>query len=131
MDSYEFGIAILSAFDFDYDHLFGFYDNVKRYYSSKVCYEHPESIEYSEDDWGGFSANKIDKQVLNMDDYPISDIFTRKDKKRLMLFDYGDEWNFWLSLKKKIAIDTKKQYPHVVESKYDAPEQYPDYYDDF
>ena len=127
MSLHEFGIVVLNAFDFDYDHLFGFYDNVKRYYSSKVRYEHPESIEYAKDDWGGFGTRKVDKQVHNMDDHPISDIFTRRNKKWLMLFDYGDEWMFWLSLEKKVEIIQGEEFPKIIESKYDAPEQYPDF----
>ncbi|MCP4458794.1 MAG: plasmid pRiA4b ORF-3 family protein [Cytophagales bacterium] len=126
----ELGVSVLDAFDFDNDHLFGYYDNFKQHYSSKISYEHPEMIEDSADDWGGFSSRKIDKQVFNMDDHTAMDIFTRKGKKWLMLFDYGDEWNFWLSLEKKVVIDPKMDYPEMVESKYDAPEQYPDYEDE-
>lgn len=125
----ELGIAVLDAFDFDYDHMFGFYDNVKRYYSSKVSYEHPQFIE-SAKDFEDFGSGKINTQVFNMDDHPATEIFTRKGKRWLMLFDYGDEWNFWLSLERKVAADTTKKYPVVLESKYDAPEQYPDYEED-
>jgi hypothetical protein len=125
----ELGIAVLEAFNFDYDHMFGFYDNVKRYYSSKICYEHPEFIASAEG-FEDFGNRNVNKKVFNMNDHSALDIFTRKGKKWLMLFDYGDEWNFWLSLEKKIAVDTAKEYPAIVESKYDAPEQYSAYEDD-
>lgn len=127
MSLHIFGIAVLNAFDFDYDHLFGFYDNVKRYYASKMSYEHPESIQDNQDDWSGFGSRNVDKLVRNMDDHPISDIFTRRNKKWLMLFDYGDEWMFWVSLEKKVQVVHGEELPKVIESKYDAPEQYPDF----
>ncbi|MFT7159022.1 MAG: hypothetical protein ACI9GZ_000182, partial [Bacteroidia bacterium] len=69
----ELGIAVLGAFDFDYDHMFGFYDNVKRYYSSKVSYEHPQFIESSED-FEDFGSRKIDKQVFDMDDHSAMEV---------------------------------------------------------
>jgi hypothetical protein len=130
MSLYDFGLAVLEAFDFDADHLFGFYDNIRSYYSSKVCFEHPDYFLDDNEDWDEFGNMGRNKTVYSMDDFPISEIFTRKGKKWLMLFDYGDEWNFWLSLEKKVAFDLRKQYPFIVESKYDAPEQYPDYDED-
>ena len=36
---YDLGLAILSSFRFDRDHLFGFYDNLHRYYDSQEGYE--------------------------------------------------------------------------------------------
>lgn len=120
------GHTVLNAFDFDNDHLFGFYDNWKKYYASKVAYEHPSSIDFMDDDFGDKG-----KQLLSMNDYEVQDIFTRRGKKWLMLFDYGDEWHFWLSLVKKVPFDDSQSYPFLVESKYEAPEQYPAYEDDF
>ena len=125
----ELGPIVLGAFDFDYDHLFGFYDNFKRHYNSKISYEHPEMIKQAEEDGWGFSGSP-DKQVFNMEDYRAQDIFTRKGKKWLMLFDYGDEWHFRLSLSDREKFDPKKKYPFITESKHEAPEQYPDYDDE-
>jgi len=127
MSLHELGIAVLDAFDFDDDHLFGFYDNIKRHYSSKVCFEHPQLIEQTEEDWDDFELNK---QVYNMDEHCVSDIFTRKGKKWLMLFDYGDEWHFLLSFDDRATLKKGMELPKVIKSKYDAPEQYPDYDED-
>jgi hypothetical protein len=49
-----------------------------------------------------------------------------KGKKLLYLFDYGDEWRFIVECKKIERSDGGK-YPRVLESKGEAPEQYPDY----
>jgi hypothetical protein len=55
----------------------------------------------------------------------VSEVF-EKGKKLLYLFDYGDEWRFIVECKKVEQADGGK-YPRVLESKGDAPEQYPDY----
>lgn len=52
-----------------------------------------------------------------------------KGKKLLYLFDYGDEWRFIVECKKIEEGDSGK-YPRVLESKGEAPEQYPDYDED-
>lgn len=124
MSLYEFGTVVLDAFDFVCDHSFGFFDNIKQHYLSKVSYEHPELIE---DDWDDFGTSKSDKQVYNINNYSIADIFTKGNKKWSMLFDYGDEWIFWLSLEKKAEMAQGEEFPKIIESKYDAPEQYPDF----
>ena len=49
-----------------------------------------------------------------------------KVKKLLYLFDYGDEWRFIVECK-KIEENDGGQYPRVLGSKGEAPEQYPDY----
>jgi Plasmid pRiA4b ORF-3-like protein len=49
-----------------------------------------------------------------------------KGKKLLYLFDYGDEWRFIVECK-KIGQADSGEYPRVLESKGEAPEQYPDY----
>ena len=123
MSLYELGIAVLSAFEFDDDHLFGFYDNLTRRHKSKVSYEFPEMVE--QQDWSFSGVRR--PESYNMEEYTVGDIFTRKGKKWLMLFDYGDKWTFWLSLENRGTIVDGAEYPHVIESKYDAPEQYPDY----
>lgn len=122
----QLGDLVLNAFQFDNDHLFGFYDNWRRYSSSKICYEHPEFMDDQMDGFGGETT----KQVFSMEDYDVAEVFTRKGKKWLMLFDYGDEWPFWLSLNKRVPVEAAKQAPYIVESKYEAPEQYPDYDDE-
>ena len=43
---------------------------------------------------------------------------------------FGDEWHFWLTLHNRAQIEHNKQYPYILESKYDAPAQYPDYDDE-
>ncbi len=46
---YALAESIVKAFDFDFDHAFGFYDNIKHWIDSRECYELFKDIE--EDDW--------------------------------------------------------------------------------
>lgn len=124
-DLYSLCCIVLESIDFDNDHLFGIYDDYKRYHKSKVAYLHPEMN--IDDDFFGSSYGKTRTKEFNMEDFTLADIFTRKGKKWLMLFDYGDNWHFWLALVDKKPIQEKTKYPILIESKYDAPEQYPDY----
>lgn len=43
------------------------------------------------------------------------------------LFDYGDEWEHDISVKKIIPLDPKEKYPKVLKITGKIPEQYPDY----
>jgi hypothetical protein len=56
--------------------------------------------------------------------YPLE-----KDRKLYYLFDYGDHWLFKITRTRKKAKEPEKDitYPMLVESKGDAPEQYPEW----
>ena len=43
------------------------------------------------------------------------------------LFDYGDEWEHDITVKKVTALDPKVKYPKVLKITEKIPEQYPDY----
>lgn len=42
----------------------------------------------------------------------------------LYFFDFGDEWEFAVTVEDIQLINTHKAKPHVIESKGDSPEQY-------
>ena len=46
------------------------------------------------------------------------------------LFDYGDEWEHDITVKKIIPVDPKENYPKFIKITGKIPEQYPDYDDD-
>ncbi|MEQ9288273.1 MAG: hypothetical protein RIG77_15255 [Cyclobacteriaceae bacterium] len=117
----DLGYMVLDLFDFDFDHLFGFYDNLKWWADSDEAYEmEEESFNFELDENPTKSKSLLDKVT-------IGDIFTRKGKKWLMLYDYGDEWKFWLTLDKKVKYDPSIEYPVLIAAKYDSPRQYPDW----
>ena len=49
------------------------------------------------------------------------------DSGAYYLFDYGDEWEHDISVKKITALDPKVKYPKVLKITGKIPEQYPDY----
>ena len=91
---------ITEAFDFDFDHLFAYYDNFQNRCKAKITIEE------------------------DFKEIPIESIFTRKGKKWLFLYDFGDMWYFWLSLVNVFSDDNVQNYPKIIEKKGEAPEQY-------
>ncbi len=107
--------AIIGAFDFEFDHPFGFYSNLKNPHDrSGERYELFADMKDMESD-----ARSVERTT-------VAQVFSAIGKKMLFLFDYGDEWRFQVELKalgKKVA---KTRYPRLVATMGEAPQQYPD-----
>ncbi|WP_375603614.1 hypothetical protein NOX90_03755 [Wolbachia endosymbiont of Anurida maritima] len=115
---YAFAKEIVGAFDFEFDHAFGFYDNIKDIHKSSEAY----TLFY---DFGD-PVNDNEKSVKKSYIYKVFQL----NKKMLFLFDYGDDWMFLVEC---LGISDPKdsiKYPVVVERKGAAPPQYPDYDDE-
>lgn len=146
---YNLGLEILKSFDFDFDHLFGFYDNLRDWTKSKERYElravdleeestsnkkrkktssKKEEPELTEEEleelklfWEEYFKN-LPKSVKKVE---IKDCFQRVRKKMLFLYDYGNEWHFIVELVKTEIAKDGIEYPVIVESFGKAPPQYP------
>jgi len=106
--------AITAAFDFSFDHAFGFYSDLKNPYSrSGERYELFADMEDSDSDAGSVERTKV------------AQVFGTPGKKMLFLFDYGDEWRFQVELMSLGEKAPKTRYPKVVSSVGKAPPQYP------
>jgi hypothetical protein len=112
---YKLANAIIKSFNFDMDHAFGFYDNIKKPYHSDETYELFVDMDESRKNEKG-----VKKTIL-------SDVFT-KNKKMAFVFDYGDEWIFLVECKDITDPIEKTRYPRVIEKVGQPPAQYPDYY---
>ncbi len=99
-------MAIQDAFDFDNDHLYSFFMDGKRY--SRDRYESPDCED------GPYADEAI-----------IGDLGLYTGQKILYLFDYGDSWEFGVQLVKINEGDEPVKKPRVIDSKGEAPEQYP------
>ncbi|MDO3409466.1 calcium-binding protein [Saccharibacillus sp. CPCC 101409] len=110
-------INILYAFDFDMDHMFGFYDNLKNWTRSTEGYE--SMADYGDGD--GFPGTQSAK---------VAKVFHTPKQKMLMLFDYGDEWRFIVQFLGDETLPAGITAPAVLESVGEAPEQYPDWEDE-
>ncbi|WP_428665359.1 IS1096 element passenger TnpR family protein [Reyranella sp.] len=107
--------AITGAFEFDFDHAYGFYSTLTgRYHDS------PEKFELFADIEGG------DSDADSVQETAVSKAFSKAGKKMLFLFDYGDEWRFTVELIKLGEKMPGTRYPRLVGTSGDAPEQYPD-----
>jgi hypothetical protein len=108
---YDLAQAALESFEFDMDHPFGFYDNLKRWTRSKEGYELFADMG-GETDFPGVKSVKA------------AQVFHTPKKKMLMLFDYGDEWRFIVQNLGEIEITSNQKLPAILESKGEAPDQY-------
>lgn len=111
--------AIVAAFDFDLDHAFGFYSELKDPYSrSGERYELFADMEDTDSDAGSVKRTKV------------AQVFGAVGKKMLFLFDYGDEWRFPVELTALGEKAPKVRYPRMLSSAGEAPPQYPDFDED-
>ena len=112
---YNFARVITRAFEFEFDHCFGFYDNLRKYHDSKRSYELFVDIGEapSSSTVKGVKKTKIDR------------VFKNIGEKMLFLFDYGDGWYFTVELKEIKQAEKWDLKPVVLESIGKAPLQYP------
>jgi len=111
---YDLAEAIVQSFDFDFDHSFGFFDNIKNWTKSDEKYE--------------ISSGVIEDSELinNVKEVTINEVFNEIEKKMLFLYDFGDEWQFIVELIVTDSRDPDLQYPCIVKSVGKAPIQYKD-----
>jgi len=107
--------AISGAFEFDFDHAYGFYSKLAgRYHDSPEKYELFADIEGADSD-----ADSVQKSA-------VAKAFAKAGKKMLFVFDYGDEWRFTVELVKLGEKKPGTRYPRLVGTSGEAPEQYPE-----
>ena len=116
---YKLAEVIVNAYDFDFDHAFGFFSNISesRYFDSDRKYELFADMEDQGIEPTG--AESVEKTK-------ISKVWKNIGDKMLFLFDYGDNWLFVVKL---ISFGTKEDkaiYPRILKKNGKAPEQYPD-----
>lgn len=115
---YKLAEAIVGAYDFDFDHAFGFFSDIKEHcFDSERKYElfadmEDEGIEPT----GAESVEKTN----------IGDVWKNISDKMMFLFDYGDNWLFMIELADFRTAESKTKYPRVIKKVGQAPEQYPE-----
>ncbi|MGQ0484895.1 MAG: IS1096 element passenger TnpR family protein [Hyphomicrobiales bacterium] len=111
---YKLAEAIVRAFDFDFDHAFGFYSKLTgNYFDAPVKYE--LFTDMGEPTEGARSVKKTQ----------VAEAYGKDKAKFLFLFDYGDEWLFKTERTGAGSKLPKTRYPRVAKSEGEAPEQYP------
>ena len=116
---YKLAEAIVGAYGFDFDHAFGFYSNMKEdYFKSERMYELFADIKSKDIEPTG--AESVEKTK-------IGEVWEKIGDKMMMLFDYGDGWQFAVELIGFGKKEAKTKYLRLLKSIGKAPEQYPDY----
>lgn len=113
---YRLAEAIVKAFDFDFDHAFGFYSGLTPAKLTRVDPRYELFADMGEADPGVFSVKKT----------KVSQAFPEVGHTLLFLFDYGDDWLFRITLKETGTKQPKARYPRVVTIRGNAPPQYPE-----
>ena len=116
---YDLAEAITGAFDFDFDHAFGFYSGAT-----------PATMLKQQPKYELFADIGEETDAKSVKKTRIGDAFTETRRSMTFLFDYGDEWSFQVEMTGTGEKDPKLRYPRLVGSKGEAPEQYPDPDDD-
>ena len=104
--------VILNAFDFDHDHLYSFI--YKNSVGRTVEVNHPY----------------IDEEPY-ADKVMIQQVPLRVGASMTFLFDFGDNWEFNVQLEKIEPVDPQLKEAKVIESHGEAPEQYPNWEDEW
>lgn len=99
--------VILNAFDFDHDHLYRF-----SYQNRLGVWEHVDHP-YLED--SGPKTNEVH----------IADVPLELGHTMTYLFDFGDCWEFYVTLERVDPPDAALKSPAIIEARGRPPEQYP------
>jgi hypothetical protein len=105
--------AIVHAFDFEFDHAFGFYSKLT---GQDVMRSQPK-YELFADMGEKTEAGSVRKTRL-------ADAFPDVGHTMLFMFDYGDDWRFVVAVIGMGQKAPKARYPKVLKKVGRAPEQY-------
>jgi hypothetical protein len=124
-------MAIQEAFNFDADHLYSFFMSGKAWDDSDFEYHHPDAdpqtpLEKKMETIFSLILESHPERRVSATRVRIESLNLKPKQKFLYLFDYGDEWHFEVEFLKE-AIAEKVPYPRIIDSRGEAPEQYPDY----
>ena len=112
---FNFAKFIIASFDFQFDHCFGFYDHLKDKKNCRKAFELFIDI-------GEESTRSVAKGVKKT---KVSQAFDGVGEKLIMLFDYGDGWQFNVELKEISKAEKGVTRGVVLDSIGKAPLQYP------
>lgn len=116
---YNFASVITNAFEFQFDHCFGFYDTLMDRENCKKAFELFVDI-------GEEPTNEAAKGVKKI---RISQAFKNIGEKMIFLFDYGDGWQFNVELKDIRNAEKRDLKPRILKSIGKASLQYPSWED--
>ena len=111
----DFARAIVDAFDFDFDHAFGFYPQENR--SRRGGKRSLPRYEL-------FADMAEDTDALSVRKTSVAEAFPQVGDMMEFLFDYGDNWQFSVEVIGFGEKVPKARYPKVLKKVGTPPEQY-------
>lgn len=116
---YKLAEAIVKAYNFNFDHCFGFFSNITgaRYFDSEKKYELFTDLIEEGEDLEPTGAGNVKKTK-------VSEVWQNIGDKMMFLFDYGDNWHFVVELTGFSKGKPKQKYPHILKKVGRAPRQY-------
>jgi len=114
--------VILGAFDFECDHCFGFYGNLKSRCPSDSDEVYELFVDCPDVEPTCAHAQSVEKTR-------VVEVFNDFGKQMRFLFDYGDEWEFVVTFIANHPPKSGQKLPCVLKAIGEAPQQYPDYED--
>jgi len=103
--------TLIKALSFDFDHAFGFYDNLKNPYRSKEKYTLFADMGQPENNEPGVKTTRI------------QDVF-KPGKTLCFLFDYGDDWMFVVRCDTVTGAKGSRQTRRILGTTGTPPVQY-------
>jgi hypothetical protein len=107
--------AIVAAFDFDFDHAFGYYTGKTQRTLMQEDPKYELFVDLGEET-GALSVKRT----------TVSTAFPKPRHRLTFLFDYGDDWMFQVTLTGTGQKAPKMRYPKVLAAHGTSQEQYPD-----
>jgi hypothetical protein len=105
-------LAIQKAFAFDNDHLYSFFLDGRSWSRHAVNHPYSEEPPYAD-------------EVL------IGQVGLRERQSILYLFDFGDSWEFQVTVTSIYDADSPLKRPVILKAVGEAPEQYPDWDEEY
>jgi hypothetical protein len=117
---YDLAAAIVGAYNFDFDHAFGFFGKITKDWDLKGAEKYELFADMKDEGIEPVDSGSVKKTKAIK-------VWKKPKDQMLFLFDYGDEWRWIITLKSFGEKQIGVKYPRVLSTKGEAPEQYPDY----
>jgi len=116
---YKLAEAIVNAYNFDFDHCFGFFSKISegRYFGLERKYELFTDLIEEGENLEPTVAGSVKKTK-------IKEVWQNIGDKMMFLFDYGDNWHFLVELINFGKKELRQKYPRILKKIGRAPKQY-------
>jgi len=113
---HDLAAAIVAAFDFSFDHAFGFYSGTTQ---ATLLRAQPKYELFADMDG-------LDSDALSVKRTTVATAFPQPPHGMTFLYDYGDEWLFRVTLTGLGQKAPRTRYPKVLAKQGASLKQYPD-----